>query len=502
MAIAPLPESVKAFLHGDKKLLIDGRWTAAATGEQLPVRDPATGKTIATVALAGIEDVDSAVGAARRAFESRTWRRMPPSARAKRLWRLAELIDRDAVLLATVETLNEGMPIALGHMLGAAGPAEALRYYAGWCTKLEGSTTTLSAPDLRPGHPVGPAYHAYTVREPVGVVGAIIPWNAPMVMAVAKIAPALATGCTIVLKPAGETPLTALRLGELLLEADFPPGVVNILPGHGSVVGAHLAAHPGVDRVSFTGSTATGRKIAAAALGNLKRVALELGGKSPVLVFADADLERAIPAVADAILMNSGQICFAGTRVFVQRPVFHAVVAGVAAHARRMTLGHGLDPATDLGPLISASQRTSVLEYIESGRHEGAELVVGGGAPAGPGYFVEPTVFVAPHADLRIMREEIFGPVLTLMPFDTLEQGIALANDSVYGLAAGVFTENLSAAHTAAAEIRAGSVWINCYAMLDEAMPTGGYKQSGWGREAGRVGVEELTEIKSVVAAL
>jgi phenylacetaldehyde dehydrogenase len=394
------------------------------------------------------------------------------------------------------------MPLSLSRVLAADGPAEALRYYAGWCTKIEGTTHTLSAADSRAHAAPGPAYHAYTVREPVGVVGAITPWNAPMVMATAKIGPALAAGCTVILKPAAETPLTALRMGELILEADFPAGVVNIVPGRGSEAGAHLAAHPGVDRITFTGSTATGRQIAQAATGNLKRVALELGGKSPVFVFADADLERTLPIVADAIFMNSGQICFAGTRLYVQRPIFDEFVRSISAIARGLRVGPGLEAGTDLGPLISARQRESVCAYIRAGLAEGAELVTGGQVLAREGFFIEPTVFATSRQDLRIVREEIFGPVLTVTPFDTVEEAIALANDSPYGLAAGVFTRALSTAHIMAAEIQAGSVWVNCYAMLDECMPTGGYKQSGWGREAGRVGVEEYTEVKSVVMSL
>jgi phenylacetaldehyde dehydrogenase len=496
------PGSLASWLAVPRPLLIGGQWRAASTGELQAIRDPATGETIASVNCGGIADIDLAVAAARRCFESRDWRRMAPAERARKLWRLADLIEQHADELAYLEAWNEGMPLALARILGAAGPAEALRYYAGWCTKIEGTTHTLSTPDPRGPGALGAPYHAWTQREPVGVVGAITPWNAPMVMAVAKIGPALAAGCTIVLKPAGETPLTALRLGELIGEAGFPPGAVNIVPGRGSEAGAHLAAHPDVDRVTFTGSTETGRKIAALSLGNLKRVALELGGKSPVIVCADADVDRTIPVIADAIFMNSGQICFAGTRVYVERRVLDRVVEGVAACARRLRLGPGLDPDTELGPLISARQRESVMAYIELGLRDGATLVTGGSAPAGPGYFVEPTIFVAPRNDLRIVREEIFGPVLTVVPFDTLEEAVRLANDTVYGLAAGVFTSSLSTAHGLADEIRAGSVWINCYAMLDEAMPTGGFRQSGWGREAGRVGVEEYTEIKSVVAAL
>jgi len=494
-------QRVAEYLSRPRPMFIGGEWIAGRL-PPLEVRDPATAQVIATVHAAGPDEADAAVHAARTAFESRAWRRMPPADRARRLWRLAELVEANAEELAILETLNEGMPLALAQVLAAAGPAESIRYYAGWCTKIEGSTTALSLPDTRPAGAYGPPHHAFTVREPLGVIAAITPWNAPMVMATAKIVPALATGNTVVLKPSELTPLTALRLAELIAEADFPPGTVNVIPGAGPTVGAHLAAHAGIDMVTFTGSTATGKLIARLATGNLKRVALELGGKSPVLVFADADLAQAIPALADAVFMNSGQICFAGTRIYAERAVFDRIVAGVAEIAQTIRVGPGIEPQTQMGPLISARQRDTVMRYIEGGRLEGAALLTGGEASAAPGYFVAPTVFAATRNDLAIVREEIFGPVVTILPFDGVEEGVRLANDTSYGLAAGVFTESLRTAHLAAAELRAGSVWINCYAMLDEALPNGGYRQSGWGRESGRVGVEELTQVKSVVAAL
>ena len=394
------------------------------------------------------------------------------------------------------------MPLALAEFLCSAGPAEALRYYAGWCTKIEGTTATISMPDTRPPGAFGPAYHAYTLREPLGVVGAISPWNVPTLMAIPKIGPAIAAGNTVVLKPSELTPLSALRLGELVAEADFPDGVVNIVPGTGAIAGAHLAAHRDVDMISFTGSTAIGKEVVRLALGNLKRVGLELGGKSPILVFDDTDLEATIPSLAEAVFMNSGQICFAGTRVYAQRGIFDAVVEGVARIAATMKLGHGLNKETELGPLVSARQLDGVMRCLEAARNGGDRLVTGGNRLSRDGFFVEPTVLVPKSAKSPIVREEIFGPLLCVMPFDTLEEAIGLANDTPYGLASGVFTSNLSTAHRAAAEIRAGSVWINCYAILDEAMPTGGYRQSGWGREAGRQGIEELTQTKSVVASL
>ncbi len=468
----------------------------------LDVHNPASGEIIAKAHAADVQDADAAVIAARAAFEGRAWRRMPPSDRARRLWRLAELVEANAAELAVLETLNEGMPVSLAEVLAATGPADSIRYYSGWCTKVEGSTSSLSLPDPRPRDAFGPAHHAFMVREPIGVIAAITPWNAPMAMATAKIIPALATGNTVVLKPAELTPLTALRLAELVEEADFPPGTLNVIPGAGQTVGAHLAAHPAVDLISFTGSTATGKLIGHAAMGNLKRVALELGGKSPVLAFADADLAQAIPTLADAVFMNAGQICFAGTRIYVERPVYNRVIEGVAAIAQSIRVGPGMDSRTQMGPLISARQRDSVMRYIDGGKREGAGLVAGGTMIDSPGYFVSPTVFAAASNHHTIVREEIFGPVVTILPFDGIEEGVRLANDTSYGLAAGVFTESLRTAHAAAAELRAGSVWINCYAMLDEAMPAGGYRQSGWGREAGRIGVEEFTQVKSVVAAL
>lgn len=499
--LAPLPPAVGHFLGKPRPLLIDGCWVEGEGG-LAEVFDPGTGLPIGRVYTGTVSETDAAVDAARRALRGGAWRRCSPATRARLLWRLAELVDRDGAELAYLESLNEGMPLGLAKILGAAGPAEALRYYAGWCTKIGGETASLSLPDTRPEHALGPAYHAYTLRQPVGIVAAIVPWNAPMVMAVAKLGPALAAGCTVVLKPAAETPLTALWLAALAEEAGFPPGVVNVVPGAGSVVGARLAAHPDVDRLTFTGSTGTGRRIVKAGLANMKRLSLELGGKSPVLVFEDADLERTIPAVAEAIFMNAGQICFAGARLYADRRIASELTDGIVAAARGMCIGHGLAAGTELGPLISASQRIAVQGYVDGARADGVEVLTGGGNPDRDGWFFEPTVLLAKHNSHAVMREEVFGPVLAVLPFDSQEEAIALANDTDYGLAAGIFTRDLSRAHTVAASLDAGSVWINSYGLLDESMPTGGFRQSGWGREAGRVGVEEYTELKSVVAAL
>ena len=383
--------------------------------------------------------------------------------------------------------------------------ANKLRYYAGWCTKIEGSTSNISFPDLRDEGASGPAYHAYTLKEPVGVVGAIIPWNVPLLMATGKIVHALTSGCTIVLKPAEETPLTALRLGDLIQEAGFPDGVVNIVPGYGHIAGAALARHPGIDRISFTGSTEVGKEIVRASAGNLKKVSLELGGKSPVVIFADADLDKAIKGAADTIFMNAGQICFAGSRLFVEKKVFNEVIDGVVEIAKNMKLGPGIDPETEMGPLISLRQLQRVTEYIESGISEGAEIVTGGKRKGETGYFLEPTVFVNTKPRMRIVQEEIFGPVLATIPIDDMSDISDVAtkvNDTSYGLSATIWTRDVSRAHILAAEIKAGVVWVNTPIALDQSLPFGGYKESGWGREGGREGVEEFTETKSVVISL
>jgi phenylacetaldehyde dehydrogenase len=374
------------------------------------------------------------------------------------------------------------MPLGLAEFLCGAGPAEALRYYAGWCTKIEGTTTVISMPDSRPQGAFGPAHHAYTLREPLGVVGAISPWNVPTLMALAKIGPAVAAGNTVVLKPSELTPLSALRLGELVAEADFPDGVVNIVPGTGAIAGAHLAAHQDVDMISFTGSTTTGKEVARLALGNLKRVGLELGGKSPILVFEDADLDSTIPALAEAVFMNSGQICFAGTRVYVQRGIFEATVEGVARIAAAMKLGHGLDQGTELGPLISARQHHEVMRYIDAARAGGDRIVTGGNRLARDGFFVEPTVIVPKSVNSSIVRDEIFGPVLCMMPFDTLEEAIALANNSRYGLSSSLWSRDVSRCFRVARRIESGTVWLNSHGKLIPEAETGGFKHSGIGR--------------------
>ena len=494
-----------AFLGEPRKLYIGGEWVASADGSTRSVENPATGESIGEVFEANEKDVDKAVAAARNAFEQQSWRYGPPAERAKLMWRLADLLEEHADELAEMEALNQGKPVGIAKELDVLGSAESLRYYSGWCTKLEGTTVPVSWPDERGDAAVGPAFHAYSVREPVGVVAAIVPWNVPIIMATAKMAPALAAGCTVIIKPAEETPLTTLRYAELIEQSGFPPGVVNVITGDGHVTGAALAAHPGVDKVAFTGSTEIGKRIVEASTSNLKKVSLELGGKSPVMILDDADVETAAASAAEIILLNSGQMCFAGSRVYAHAKVFDDVVDIVSQAARGVKLGPGLDPDTELGPLISAKQLERVSEYVENGREEGADIVTGGGRAGDSGYFFEPTIALTPRQDMQLVREEIFGPVLSVAKIQDgsdLRAIVATANDTEYGLAATVWTKDVSRAHALAAEIKAGIVWVNTPIVLDEALPFGGFKQSGWGREGSRLGVEEYTQAKSVVVAL
>lgn len=491
----PHAAAAHAFLARPHGLFIDGKWQAAVSGNELETENPATGKVIASFAAGDAADIDIAVKAARRAFEVGAWAGMPATTRARLLNRLADAIEDHADELALIESLDNGMAVFPARMFNIGGAIENLRYNAGWATKLGGETTSVGLPG---------EWHSYTTREPVGVVGGIVPWNVPFAMAVAKVAPALAVGCTVVLKPAEQSPLTALRLAELIDEVGFPPGVFNLVTGLGASAGAALVAHADVDKISFTGSTHVGKGILAAAGGNLKRVSLELGGKSPVFVFADADIEKAIEAAARGIFSNSGQICAAGSRLFVHKKVFDRVIEGVAAFARRLHVSEGTDPKCGLGPLISNRQLERVLSYIAAGRNEGAEVVAGGNAVARPGYFVEPTVLVNTHANMTVVKEEIFGPVLCAMPFDdeSVEDLAAFANQTEYGLSSSIWTRDISVAHRLARRIKAGSVRINAPGIMDPAVPFGGYKQSGWGRENGRVGAEAFTEIKSVIVGL
>ena len=463
-------------------------------GEAKSILNPADGGEIARVAPASTRQADEAIQAARAAFRDRRWSGQPPAHKQRVLLRVAELIERDAQTLAELETLNGGKLYTAALHGEVAHAAETFRYYAGWCTKLPGATFDPSVPGQR--------FHGLIRHEPIGVAAQIVPWNGPLVMAAWKLAPALAAGCSCVLKPAELTPLTALYLGRLLLEAGVPEGVVSILPGAGGKLGQHLARHSEVNKVAFTGSTEVGKQLLADARGNLKRLSLELGGKSPVLIFADADLPRAIAGAADAIFANAGQVCVAGSRVYAQRAVFQEVLDGLAETARGLKLGPGLDPDSQMGPLISASHRESVDELVQSGVTEGARLVTGGKPIAGDGYFYAPTVFADSGEDMRITREEIFGPVVTVAPFDTSDEAVHHANRSRYGLAASVWTRDLALGHKVAESLESGIIWINSHGIPELSMPIGGYKQSGWGREHGLEGLHIYMETKSIMARM
>ncbi len=490
-----LDDKVTNFVAQKRKMLINGKWVDSASGKTFPSYNPATGEVLAMVAEGDREDIDRAVKAARAAFETGPWAKISPSERGRMMWRLADLIEKHTEEFAQLESLDNGKPLKIARIADLPLAVDHFRYYAGWATKIEGNTIPMGL--ARQG-----SYHAYTVREPVGVVGQIIPWNFPLLMAAWKLGPALATGCCVVLKPAEQTPLTALRLGELIQEAGFPDGVVNIVPGYGETAGAALAAHMDVDKIAFTGSTEVGKLIVHAATGNLKKVSLELGGKSPNIVMDDADLESAIPGASMAIFFNQGQCCCAGSRLFVEKKIFDKVVDGISQAASKIRVRPGLDPESDLGPLVSEEQLNRVCGYLESGIKEGAKATVGGSREGDKGYFVKPTVLVNTNDNMKVVKEEIFGPVVTATPFSDMNEIVNRANDTVYGLAAGVWTRDVKKAHAIASKLKAGTVWINCYNVFDAALPFGGYKQSGWGREMGHEVLKNYTEVKSVCSAL
>ncbi len=492
-----IPQPLQSFLSSPKRLLIDGQWVESKSGKTFDVYDPATDQVIAQVAEGDAADVDLAVAAARKAFDTGPWSKMTASQRGQLIWKIGDLIEQNADQLAQLETLDNGKPFAVAKAADVALAADMFRYMAGWATKIEGNTISLNVP-----YAPNSEFQAFTLKEPIGVVGQIIPWNFPLLMAAWKLGPALATGCTVVLKPAEQTPLSAIRLGELIQEAGIPDGVVNIITGFGETAGAAIAGHDHVDKVAFTGSTEVGKLILKAAAGNLKKVTLELGGKSPNIVYDDADLNTAIAGAADAIFFNQGQVCSAGSRLFVQKGIYDEVVAGVSEIANNMKVGNGFDASTQMGPLVSREQFERVSGYLKAGIADGAMATAGGATLDRPGYFVQPTVLKNATCDMSIVREEIFGPVVAAMPFTDDAELIGQANNSAYGLAAGIWTRDISKAHRLAKSVMAGTVWINCYSIFDAALPFGGYKQSGWGREMGHAALENYLQTKSVCISL
>ncbi|MEI3605029.1 aldehyde dehydrogenase family protein [Pseudogracilibacillus sp. SE30717A] len=481
-----LHPKVTDFLQEPKKLFINGQWQESADGRTFETTNPATGEVLATIFEAGPKDVDLAVEAASKAFEEGSWTEMSASERSRIMHKLADLMERDFEVLAQLDTLDNGKPISEMRSADLPNAIEQLRYFAGWTTKMTGQTV-----------PISPNSFNYTVHEPVGVVGQIIPWNFPIMMALWKIAPALATGCTIILKPAEQTPLSAVYLAKLVEEAGFPKGVVNIINGFGKVAGDALVKHPKVNKIAFTGSTPVGQSIMKEAANTMKRVTLELGGKSPNIILPDADLDKAIPGVFNGIMANQGEVCCAGSRVFVHESMYEMVVDRLVEFANNVKLGDGLDEETKMGPLVSERQQTIVTSYVKKGVEEGANLLCGG-KELDKGYYVTPAVFVDVEDDMTIAKEEIFGPVVVVMPYKTIDEVVERANNSQFGLGAGIWTENLKDAHTVSRKLKAGSVWVNTYNVTDPAVPFGGYKQSGFGREMGSYALENYTEVKNI----
>ncbi|MCE2805907.1 MAG: aldehyde dehydrogenase family protein [Gemmataceae bacterium] len=475
----------------DQLLLIDGKWRPSVSGKTFETVDPATNQVICRVAEGDSADIDLAVAAARRAFDSGPWSRMSGSERGRLIYKLADLVEKHQEELAALESLDNGKPYRDSIAADLPLTIKCYRYYAGWADKMVGKTIPVDGP-----------YSCFTRHEPVGVVGQIIPWNFPLLMQAWKWGPALASGCTVVLKPAEQTPLSAARVAQLALEAGFPDGVINVVPGFGPTAGAALTRHMDVDKVAFTGETTTGQIIMeAAARSNLKRVSLELGGKSPNVVFADADLDAAVDGAYFGLFFNQGQCCCAGSRLFVEEKIHDEFVDRLVRRARSQKVGDPFDPATTQGPQVTREQQQRVLGYIEAGKSEGAKLHCGGGKPDLPGYYVEPTVFSGVRDDMKIAREEIFGPVMNILPFKSIEEVIERGNRTHFGLAAAVWTRDIKKAHRMARSLRAGTVWINCYDVFDAAAPFGGYKMSGIGRELGEYALQLYTEVKSVIIA-
>jgi aldehyde dehydrogenase (NAD+) len=489
-ATSSVPESIA--IDTETRLLINNEWVPSESGKTFSTFNPATGEELAQISEADAADVDKAVRVARNAFERGPWRKTNASERGRLLNRLADLVEQNADELATLETLDNGMPLSVARHAAVPLIVGHFRYFAGWADKNHGKTI-----------PINGDYFCYTRHEPVGVVGQITPWNFPLLMYGMKLGPALSMGNTVVLKPAEQTPLTALRLGELIVEAGFPPGVVNILPGYGPTAGAAIANHMDIDKVAFTGSGEVGHLIMeAAGRSNLKRVSLELGGKSPNIVFADADMDQAIEGSHFAVFFNQGQACCAGSRLFVEDKVYDEFVDKSVARASRRKVGDPFDASTEQGPQIDSIQFDKVMSYIDSGKCEGAELLTGGKRVGDRGYFIEPTVFANVKDEMKIAREEIFGPVMSIIKFHDIDEVVERANNTMYGLAAGVWTRDIGKAHAIANSVRAGTVWVNCFDVFDAAAPFGGFKQSGIGREMGEYALQQYTEVKTVTVKL
>jgi phenylacetaldehyde dehydrogenase len=487
--------AVKATLARKPQLYINGEWVDSSGGETIDVEDPSTGKIISSFVEATDKDTDRAIAAARTAFDDGRWRNMPPVAREKIIHAIADLIEANADELAELEAIDVGKPKGMAHAVDVPGAAAHFRYMAGWAGKIGGET---QAPySLPTGMMFG-----YTLKEPVGVCAQIVPWNFPLLMACLKLAPVLASGCTTVLKPAEQTSLTALRLADLIHQAGVPAGVINIITGYGHTVGDRMVKHPDVNKVAFTGSTEIGKLINRNATEHLKKVTLELGGKSPVVVMPDVDVAETAPGVAGAIFFNSGQVCVAGSRLYAHKSVFDKVVEGMAETAPFWAPRASLDPAAHMGPVVSKEQYDRVLGYIDAGKRDGASVLMGGDSPGGDGYYVNPTILTDVNPQMSVVREEIFGPVVVAQRFDDLDEVVKEANNTQYGLAAGVWTKDVNAAHKIAARLQAGTVWVNCHAMIDPALPFGGYKESGLGHEQGRLGLEAYLETKTVLMKL